>query len=140
MQPSGVFNTKYETDIAIARTKTQWFLLALGLVFLCTIPLYLSDYWLTWMTKLSVLIIIVLGLHILTGLCGQYSLGQSAIMGVGAYTTAILATRYGLHPLACLPLSMLSAAVIGVIFGLPCFRIKGFYLAMSTFAAQIILV
>ncbi len=140
MLPSGVFNTKYETDIAVARTKTQWLLLAMGIVFVLTMPLFLPNYWLTWTTKLCVLIIILLGLHILTGLCGQYSLGQSAIMGVGAYTTAILATRYGLHPLACLPLSMLSAGVVGVIFGLPCFRIKGFYLAMSTFAAQIILV
>jgi len=138
--PSGVFNEKYETDIAILRTKAQWFLLAVGLLLVFTVPLLASDYWLSWLIRLVITIVAVLGLHVLTGLCGQFSIGHAAFVGVGAYTVAVLTTRYGLSGWACLPLCALAAGLIGLFFGLPCFRLKGFYLAISTLAASFILV
>ena len=61
-----------------------------------------------------------LGLHVMTGLCGQFSMGQAAFMAVGAYTTAILTTRYGLSPWLTLPLSGLAAGLAGR--SLPCPR------------------
>jgi branched-chain amino acid transport system permease protein len=60
-------------------------------------------------------------------------------MAVGAYAVAILTTRYGLSPWACLPISALAAGLVGLIFGLPCFKLKGFYLAISTLAASYII-
>lgn len=103
---SGFLDTKYESDIAILRTKTQWLLLALGLVFLFIVPLFASDYYLSWLTVVAVAIVAVLGLHILTGLCGIFPVGHAAFMGVGAYSVAILTTRYELSGRACLPLSL----------------------------------
>lgn len=140
MLPSGVFNVKPEQDIAILRTKTQWFLLFLGLIFVFTVPMYLNDYWLRWVILFGISAVAVLGLHILTGLCGLFSIGQAAFMAVGAYTAALLASKLGLSGWVTLPLSGIMAGLVGVIFGAPSVRIKGFYLAMATLAAQFIII
>jgi branched-chain amino acid transport system permease protein len=139
MLPSGLFATRYEADMAILRTRTQWFVLAAAIAFLYAVPSFLGDYWVTWATSLSVIVLAVLGLHILTGLCGVFSIGQAAFMGVGAYTTAILAGRYDVPGLVCLPIAALAAGVVGVFFGLPSFRLKGFYIAIASLAANFII-
>jgi len=140
MLPSGTFNVKLEQDMAIVRTKTQWFLLIVFLAFVFTTPLYLSDYWLRWVIYSGITAIAVLGLHILTGLCGQISVGQAAFVAVGAYTAAIFTTKLGLSGWITLPLAGIMAGLVGLLFGAPSLRIKGFYLAMSTLAAQFIII
>ena len=140
MLPGGVFNTNYGSEMAIVRTRMQWVLFAVGIALLFSIPLLASSYWLTWMTKVGITIVAVLGLHILTGLCGQVSMGQAAFMGVGAYAVAILTTKVGLNGWLCLPISALSAGLVGIVFGLPCFKLKGFYLVISTMAASFIII
>jgi branched-chain amino acid transport system permease protein len=82
--------------------------------------------------------VVVLGLQINTGLAGQINLGQAAFMGVGAYTTAILASKVGWPIWAALPLGGFAAAIFGFVFGMSAVRIKGFYLALTTIAAQIL--
>lgn len=79
-----------------------------------------------------------MGLQINTGLAGQINLGQAAFMGVGAYITAILASKLGWPIWAALPLGGVLAAMFGFIFGMSAVRIKGFYLALTTIAAQIL--
>jgi len=140
--PGGTFNTKYESDLAVIRTKWQWVLLGLLLVICFTLPLFpfISGYWLAWFTKVAIVIVAVLGLHILTGLCGQISIGHSAFLGVGAFAVAIFTAKTGMSGWLCLPISVLAAGAIGLFFGLPCFRLKGFYLAISTLAASYIIV
>lgn len=140
MLPGGVYNQSYASDVAIVRTRTQWLMLLAALAFVFSIPAFADDYWLGWLTKLFTVIVAVLGLHILTGLCGQFSIGHAAFVGVGAYTAAILTTKYGLSGWLCLPLSALVAGLVGVFFALPCFRLKGFYLAVSTLAASFIII
>ena len=140
MLPGGVFSTRFESDIAILRTRMHWLLLGLGLVGVFTLPLYANVYWLSWATKLVITVVAVLGVHILTGLCGLFSIGQAAFVGVGAYTVAILTSDYGLNAWLCLPICGLSAGVVGLFFGLPCFRLRGFYLAISTLAASYIII
>ena len=140
MLPSGIFNVRPEQDMAILRTKTQWYLLFLGLVFMFTLPLFLSNYWLSQVILLCISVVAVLGLHILTGLCGLFSIGQAAFMAVGAYTAALFASRLGLSGWLTLPLAGIMAGLVGVVFGAPSVRIKGFYLAMATLAAQFIII
>lgn len=140
MLPGGVFNTTYESDLAVLRTRMQWALLGLGIAVLLLLPLAASPYWLSWFTRLAITIVAVLGLHILTGLCGQFSIGHAAFLGVGAYTVAILTNQFGLSGWLCLPVSGLAAGVVGLLFGLPAFRLKGFYLAISTLAASYIII
>jgi len=140
MLPSGTFNERPEQDMAIMRTKTQWLLLVAGLIFMFTLILYIPLAWQSWLILVGIYAIAALGLHVMTGLCGQFSMGQAAFMSVGAYTTAILSTRYGLSPWATLPLSGIAAGLVGLVFAVPALRIKGFYLVMSTIAAQFIIV
>jgi len=138
--PCGTFNTRPEEDLAVVRTKTQWFLIALGLVFFVTLGLFAPEDWVVWLILLGITAIAVLGLHILTGLCGQFSMGQAAFMAVGAYTATVFGSRYGFSPWATLPLAGIFAGLVGLLFGTPALRIKGFYLVMSTIAAQFIII
>jgi branched-chain amino acid transport system permease protein len=137
--PSGTYNRSYDEDMAIVRTRTQWVLLLLSLAILFIIPLWANRYLLTIIIKLCILIIAALGLNILTGYCGQISLATAAFMAVGAYTSAVLNAAYGVPFILSLTCGIIMAGLIGVVFGAPALRLKGFYLAMSTMAAQFIL-
>ena len=138
--PSGTFNQSYAQDMAIIRTRTQWVILFVFLIFLFTCPLYSSDRVLTILTIIGISIISVHGLNILTGYCGQISMGHAGFMAVGAYVSAILCAKLGWSFWAALPTAGLAAGVVGLIFGLPSLRIKGFYLIMATVAAHFIII
>jgi branched-chain amino acid transport system permease protein len=141
-RPCGTFDIKYEQTInmAVLRTPFHKIMLGLFLLFLFTVPpLTFSIYLLSIINMIGIWIIVVYGLNILTGYCGQISIGQAAFMMVGAYASAILNTKLGLSFWICLPLSAMIAGSVGLVFGLPSLRIKGFYIAMSTLAAQYIL-
>jgi branched-chain amino acid transport system permease protein len=137
--PSGTFSQRYGQDMAIIRTKTQWVFLALLLVFLGTFPLWASNTVLTFSILTGITIISVHGLNILTGNCGLISMGHSGFMMVGGYAMAILSSDLGWPFWAALPVAGLIAGVVGIIFGLPSLRIKGFYLIMATVAAYFII-
>jgi branched-chain amino acid transport system permease protein len=137
---SGTFNQSYAQDMAIVRTKAQWVILLVFLVFLFTSPLHFSDRILTIMTIIGITIISVHGLNILTGYCGQISIGHVAFMAVGAYTSAVLCAKLGWSFWAALPCAALMAGMVGLLFGLPSLRVKGFYLIMATIAAHFIII
>jgi branched-chain amino acid transport system permease protein len=136
---SGTFNQSYAQDMAILRTKTQWVILLAFLAFLFTCPLFIGDTWLNIIIMIGISIISLHGLNILTGYCGQISMGHSAFMLVSGYTSAILCNKLGFSFWAALPCAALVAGLVGLIFGLPSLRIKGFYLIMSTIAAYFII-
>lgn len=138
--PCGTRNYDYARDMAILRTRTHWVLFIALLVVIFTAPLYLSNYWLGVANIIGITIIAVTGLNILIGYCGQLSIGHAGFMAVGAYTTAILTGKLGFPFLAGLICSGLSAGLIGLIFGLPSVRVKGFYLAITTIAAHFIII
>ena len=137
--PSGIFAQSYGQDMAVVRTKTHWLFLAALMVFIFTIPQWASNSFLTVATVIGITIISVHGLNILTGACGLVSLGHSGFMMVGGYALAILCNKGGLPFWAALPIAGLLAGLVGVIFGLPSLRIKGFYLIMATVAAYFII-
>ncbi|HEX9976888.1 MAG TPA: branched-chain amino acid ABC transporter permease, partial [Dehalococcoidales bacterium] len=137
--PAGTRNFSYAEDMAIFRTRTHWVLLVALLVVLFTAPLYLANYWLSVANLIGITIVAVTGLNLLTGYCGQLSIGHAGFIAVGAYTSAILNSRFGVP----FPLALISAGVmsglLGMVFGIPSLRVKGFYLAISTIAAQFII-
>lgn len=98
-----------------------------------------SKYMLYLFISFGIAIIGGLGINLITGFTGMISLGHGAFVGVGAYSTAILTGRLGLPFIISLPLSALITSCVGMFFGLPSLRIKGLYLLMSTFAAQVII-
>jgi len=138
--PCGTRNYTYEQDVAIMRTKTHWALLLGLFVLLYTCPLYLNNYWLGVSNLIGITIIAVTGLNILTGYCGQLSIGHAGFMAVGAYTAAILTQGFGLPFLVGLVAAGFMAGFVGLIFGIPSLRVKGFYLAIATIAAQFIII
>jgi len=138
--PCGVRNYTYGQDMAIIRTRTQWGLFIGLLILLFTCPLYWSNYWLSVANLIGITLIAATGLNILTGYCGQLSIGHAGFIAVGAYTTAILTGKVGLPFLVGLICSGFAAGFIGLIFGIPSLRVKGFYLAIATIAAQFIII
>lgn len=135
----GTFNQSYAQDMAILRTKTQWVILLAFLAFLFTCPLFIGEEWLNLMIMIGISIISVHGLNILTGYCGQISMGHAAFMLVGGYTSALLCAEFGFSFWAALPCAALLAGLVGLIVGLPSLRVKGFYLIMATISAYFII-
>jgi len=149
IRPSGVFDTSYAQDISINRT--WWDKLSGYLLFglLLAIPFLLestflgdivSPSWITTITKIAIFAIAAQGLNILMGYTGQISLGQAAFMAAGAYSSAVFVRELGFTFWTALPAAALFTGFIGLIFGLPSLRVKGFYLAMATLAAQNIII
>ena len=138
--PSGTRSYSYAQDMAIFRTKTHWAWLFLLFVLLLTAPLYWGNYWLSVANLIGITIIAATGLSILTGYCGQLSIGHAGFIAVGAYTSAVLTNRLELPFLVGLISAGLMAGFVGLIFGIPSVRVKGFYLAISTIAAQFIII
>src|SRR4030043_1244566 len=136
----GTFQENYAQDMAIFRTRLDWGMLFAFLIFLFTCPLFFSDRILTIMTMIGIAIISVHGLNILTGYCGQISIGHVGFMAVGAYVSSILTAKFGWPFWPALPCAALAAGIVGLIFGLPSLKIKGFYLIMATIAAHFIII
>jgi branched-chain amino acid transport system permease protein len=113
-------------------------LLVLLLLAFAVVPFVGNDYvFSAVLVPFLVLSLAGLGLNLLTGYAGQLSLGSAAFMAVGAFGSYNFLLRIpGLPLLAALALGGLSAAAVGIVFGLPSLRIKGFYLIVSTLAAQ----
>jgi branched-chain amino acid transport system permease protein len=139
----GQFKTSYTADEAIFPIRQdRWLAFAALAIAYLVIPAVGSEYWLlTIMIPFLVYALAALGLNLLTGYAGQVSLGTGGFMAVGAFATYKLATSFpGLNIVVILMLAGLITAAVGVIFGFPSLRIKGFYLAVATLAAQFFLI
>ncbi|TBV06996.1 branched-chain amino acid ABC transporter permease [Phytopseudomonas dryadis] len=136
---AGQFSQRYADDRRVFRLRQDrqalWLALALAFV---GVPLLASDYWFSAiLIPLLVLSLAGLGLNLLTGYAGQLSLGSAAFMAVGAFAAYNFHVRIpGLPLLLSFALGGVMAALVAVLFGLPSLRIKGFYLLVSTLAAQ----
>lgn len=137
-RPCGTFDETYAEDMAIVRTRKQWALLIVALVALFLLPPFGSYYLICFINRLSITIIVVLGLQLVSGYCGQISFGQAAFMAVGAYLSAILTLKAGLSFWLALPLAGILTGIFGLLGGAPSLRIKGFYLAVATIAIHFI--
>ena len=137
MLHSGVFFQSYAAEQGLLRTWPQRLGLAASLLLLASMGWLMNDYWLGILTLGGITLVAVLGLHITIGMAGLLNLGQSAFVGIGAFVAASMASN-GWSIWVTLPCSGLAAGVVSILFGLPAVRIKGFYLALTTIAAQII--
>jgi len=139
---AGQFKTSYMADQAIFPIRQdRWFIAAVLVVAYLVVPFLMrgqEDYlYQAVLIPFLILALAAIGLNILTGYAGQLSLGTGAFMAVGAYSTYKLTTAFpDLNILVVFLLSGLITAAVGIVFGLPSLRIKGFYLAVATLAAQ----
>ncbi len=140
---AGQFKTSYAADEAIFPIiQDRWFVgLAVAAAVLIP-PLAASEYWLqAILIPFLVYALAAIGLNLLTGYAGQLSLGTGGFMAVGAYAAFKIATAFPwLNILAVFVLAGVIAAGVGLLFGIPSLRIKGFYLAVATLASQFFLI
>src|SRR5438132_14207560 len=140
---TGQFKSSYASDQAIFPIVQDRVLVLLGIAAAFVVPpLLANEYWLqAVLIPLLIYALAAIGLNLLTGYAGQVSLGTGGFMAVGAYAAFKLTTAFpalGIFP-AFVGAGLIAAAV-GVVFGLPSLRIKGFYLAVATLAAQFFLI
>ena len=139
---TGQFKTTYQADQAIFPiAQDRWFIMALIAVAFLVVPFVAPEYLFSEiLNPVLILALAAIGLNILTGYCGQVSLGTGGFMAVGAYAAYNLALRVPQTNIVIVFLfGGVMAMLVGVIFGLPSLRIKGFYLAVATLAAQFFL-
>lgn len=137
-QRAGQFKTSYAADQAIFPLRQDRFgFFLLMVVAYAVVPFVANEYWLrSIIVPFLVYSLAALGLNLLTGYAGQISLGAAAYMMVGAFAAYNLSVRLALPFWIYLPLAGLISAAVGMVFGLPSLRIKGFYLLVTTLASQ----
>jgi branched-chain amino acid transport system permease protein len=108
-----------------------------AVVVACVVPLLARSFLTFQLTQVMVYALAILGLNLLTGYNGQFSLGHSAFYGIGAYTAAIMMSRWDIPYVWTLPAAGGVCFAVGFLFGLPALRLQGLYLALATFALAI---
>jgi branched-chain amino acid transport system permease protein len=134
---AGQFKTNYAADMAIMPILQDRAGLGVILFVAAVLIPWLGS---SFLIPFLIFSLATIGLNLLTGYTGLLSLGTGAFMGVGAYACYKLTTYFpGVNILIWVLASGLFSAIVGVFFGLPSLRIKGFYLAVATLAAQFFL-
>src|SRR4030067_3878607 len=140
-RPCGVYHQYYRQDHAWWQTKFVWGkMILLFLVIFYLIPRFAGLYLISVANVIGYTILSAMGVQLLIGYCGQVTLGHAAFLAVGAYASTL--SMLQLH--IPYPIALILGGIVGglwcVLFGLPSARVKGFYLIMTTIAAQFITV
>lgn len=98
------------------------------------LPYMVTDFTTYQITLALAYAVAMLGLNLLTGYNGQFSVGHSAFFAVGAYTAAIMIEHFGLSPYTAIVVAAAASFLVGFLFGFPALRLEGLYLALATFA------
>ncbi|HOP47104.1 MAG TPA: branched-chain amino acid ABC transporter permease [Desulfobacteraceae bacterium] len=130
---SGDYHTTYKEEIAILQTSFVKVWVGLFIVALISFVSVADNYFIYIVNLCAIATIGSLGLNILTGLTGQISIGHAAFLAIGAYSSAIL-VKNGFPLLLSLPISGFIATACGFVVGIPSLRLRGLYLAITTFA------
>lgn len=134
----GLFFTSYASEDQVLPSRFQKTCLGLFMVLLLAAPSFLDSYYVSVLNLINIAVIGAVSLNLLTGFCGQISLGHGAFIGVGAFAAAQF-SFLGVPFFGALLLGGAVSAVVGMFFGIPSLRLKGIYLAIATLAAQLIL-
>ena len=118
----------------MVRHAVRWGVVAGVLVVAAVLPFVLSNFRLFQFTQVAIYAIALLGVNILIGYNGQFSLGHSAFYALGAYTTAIMIDKWDVGYGWTIPVAGLLSLIAGFLFGIPALRLEGLYLALATFA------
>ncbi len=115
----------------------QRIMIGIGIAIVVTLPFLVKNFLIFQLTLAVIYAIAILGLNLLTGFNGQFSLGHSAFYALGAYTAAILMEHAGVPYYLTLPAAGLVCFIGGFLFGLPALRLENIYLALATFALAV---
>src|SRR5262250_559515 len=112
----------------------EWWGRALLVAILAGIAFFAPPFWVTLGNYIGLYSIVALGLVLLTGVAGQTSFGQAAFVGIGAYTTAILASRFGISPWINLAIGLALTFALALCLGFITLRMRGHYFPLATIA------
>lgn len=131
--------TQTSDPILLGAPLSWWrrILLSAGLILAAALPFFIEDFSVFQLTQAGIYAIAILGLNLLTGFNGQFSLGHGAFYAIGAYTAAILMSQFGVHYSLTIPAAAAITFIIGFGFGFPALRLEGLYLALATFALAV---
>lgn len=148
--PCGTYHENYAQDHAWWQTGfIKGKIILLMIILFAVIPYLGDEYILSICNNVGYTVLGALGVQLLIGFCGQVTLGHAAFIAVGAYTSTLLILEFSwpqflLNLGLAYPISIIIAAILAglvcVLFGLPSARVKGFYLILTTMAAQFIIV
>ncbi len=122
----------YMQDVQLFKYKSTIFWYLLLTIMILIAPLAMGVYWISLLILIGIFAIVALGLNLLTGYTGLISLGHAAFFAVGAYSSAILTSKFGVSFWLALPAAGVLSALLGIFIGLPALRLKGLYLAIAT--------
>lgn len=135
--PCGEYFTDYRQRMGLVRWRIEWIALLVGLPIPLLAPFYVKRTTMLFLASIYIAAIAVLGLNIILGYAGEIVLAQGAFMAIGAYTASqLLGAGTGIIP-AVLVGGVLTG-LVSLVVGLPSFRVKGFYIAITTLALQFI--
>ncbi len=137
---SGYFRIDYREDLALVGTRLERNALGAALTVLLLFPFGASVFQLDLACQFFLAAIGALSLMLLTGYCGQISLGHAGLLAAGAYTAGVLSKEIGAPAWMTLPAATAVGALLGLLFGLPSLRLRGLYLAVSTLALHFVVV
>jgi branched-chain amino acid transport system permease protein len=140
-QESALFAPSRQGHVArrVVRISTRHWVLAGAVAVAMVLPFLFQGFVVFQLTEVMIYGLAILGLNLLTGFNGQFSVGHGAFYGLGAYVTAILMHLYAVPYYWTLPAAGGACFVVGALFGLPALRLQGLYLAIVTFAAAVAL-
>ena len=119
----------------MVRNKTFWvFLVVLFALPVLPGALQVPEYWITLLNYIGLYAIVAIGFVLLTGVGGMTSFGQAAFVGIGAYATALLTTRYGVSPWLALIVGVVLTALVALVLGAVTMRLSGHFLPLGTIA------
>ncbi|MCC5986355.1 MAG: branched-chain amino acid ABC transporter permease [Pararhodobacter sp.] len=136
MRPTGLWFDRYNAESRVLETRRSRVAGLLLLACLAALPFTVGPWLLGELTFLFITLIAVYGLCVTVGMAGQINIAQSAFVGVGAFATAKL-SGMGVPFWLCIPAAALITGAVSVLFALPAIRVRGFYLALTTLAAQV---
>jgi branched-chain amino acid transport system permease protein len=122
----------------VRRAPPRYWLVLVVALLLLGLPSIVTSFQSSQWTLVLIFTIAIMGLNVLVGYSGQISLGHGAFMAVGAYTSAILISRYHVNYLLTIPLAGLLTGVVGFLIGIPALRLSALYLALATFALAVV--
>lgn len=137
MLPTGLLFETYAAEARLLSTLRSRAWIAVLVLILLSAPWLSGAYFLGVATQMFVTLIAVYGLHVTVGMAGQINIAQSAFVGVGALVTARM-SDFDLPFWLLIPIAAVTTGLVSVVFALPAARVKGFYLALTTLAAQVL--
>jgi branched-chain amino acid transport system permease protein len=131
---SPYLNVSYRQAMRLVKEPYQRVLIFVAILALVLIPLTSNTFFLRLMSMSFLAVISAVGLNLLTGYCGQLSLGHAGFMAIGAFTTVILISLGHVPFWVTVPAGCAAGALLGLLVGLPSLRFRGIYLAIATLA------